>query len=74
MQDLLSTEGVSELTILIAVTFCLSIEWVELVQTMVFLFENGTRMQVFVGDKPTVRDLIEKAAEMRGLAIVPAHT
>ena len=69
MTDLLLDDGIDELSIIIIVTFCSAIRWLEMTQIMEILFDNGREINLFVGDKPQVRWLIERAAETRRLAI-----
>lgn len=65
-------DEIDEVSVVMAVAFCASIEWSSLTQTMRLRFDNERRTDYFVGDMPRLRQVIERAADVRKLKIATA--
>jgi hypothetical protein len=69
MTNFLSDAESDALSAIIIVSFCSSLRWVEMTQTLEITFPNGRQEKLFLGDKRDVRQVIEQAAHLRGLPI-----
>jgi len=70
--DVVEIEEIDEVSIVMAVAVCASIEWSSLTQTMRLRFDNERTTDYFVGDMPRLRQVIERAAGVRKLEIATA--